>query len=213
MVALNESTSELGPRRTWRGYAVTAAHPQGGTGIPAGEMNYPGAAAHMRPAAATGRIRISLWAVIRWGGWIRAGRQLEPGFYNFYGTPEPEYVRDRVQQAEHEVEQQVLHRLCRCATDAAELAGTLASLGVDIDEGVDTFGTSVVVTAPLIATEVSEANTELGRLARDGCVPSYRQLVIAAHSLIFLAGTLVGPPSAANAHPSAPSNPWPFSPT
>ena len=135
------------------------------------------------------------------------GRQLEPDFYNFYGTPEPEYVRDKVQQAEHEVEQQVLHKLCRCATDAAELAGTLASLGVDIDEGVDTFGTSVVVTAPLIAMEVLEANTELGRLARDGCVPSYRQLVSAAHSLIFLAGTLVGPPSAANAHPSAPSNP------
>ena len=31
-----------------------ATYLQGGTGIPAGETNYPGAAAHMRPAAATG---------------------------------------------------------------------------------------------------------------------------------------------------------------
>ena len=33
---------------------MAATYPQGGTGIPAGEMNCPGAAAHMRPAAATG---------------------------------------------------------------------------------------------------------------------------------------------------------------
>ena len=54
MVALNESTSELRPCRIARSCRVTAEYPQGGTGIPAGEMNYPGAAAHMRPAAATG---------------------------------------------------------------------------------------------------------------------------------------------------------------
>ncbi len=54
MVALNETTSEPGLRRAARGGRVTATYPQGGTGIPAGEMNYPGAAAHMRPAAATG---------------------------------------------------------------------------------------------------------------------------------------------------------------
>ena len=54
MVALNESTSEPRLRREARGCRVTAEYPQGGTGIPAGEMNYPGAAAHMRPAAATG---------------------------------------------------------------------------------------------------------------------------------------------------------------
>ncbi len=54
MVATNETTSELGPCRSARSCAVTATYPQGGTGIPAGEMNYPGAAAHMQPAAATG---------------------------------------------------------------------------------------------------------------------------------------------------------------
>ena len=54
MVALNETTSELRPCRIAPRCRVTAEYPQGGTGIPAGEMNYPGAAAHMRPAAATG---------------------------------------------------------------------------------------------------------------------------------------------------------------
>ncbi len=48
MVALNETTSELRPRRISRGCRVTAEYPQGGTGIPAGEMNYPGAAAQSR---------------------------------------------------------------------------------------------------------------------------------------------------------------------
>ena len=69
MVALNESISEPGLRREARGYAVTATYPQGGNGIPAGEINYPGAAAHMRPAAATGRIRISLWRAGRLPWW------------------------------------------------------------------------------------------------------------------------------------------------
>ena len=54
MVALNETALELGLRRISRGCRVAATYSQGGTGIPAGEMNYPGAAAHMRPAAATG---------------------------------------------------------------------------------------------------------------------------------------------------------------
>ncbi len=54
MVALNETASELGSCRSARSCRVTATYPQGGTGIPAGEMNYPGAAAHMQPAAATG---------------------------------------------------------------------------------------------------------------------------------------------------------------
>ena len=53
MIALNESTSEPGLRPAARACRVTATYPQGGTGIPAGEINYPGAAAHMRPAAAT----------------------------------------------------------------------------------------------------------------------------------------------------------------
>ena len=48
MVATIETTSEPGPQPAGRGYAVTATYPQGGTGIPAGEINYPGAAAHMR---------------------------------------------------------------------------------------------------------------------------------------------------------------------
>ncbi len=54
MIALNETTSEPGLRRAARGGVAAATYPQGGTGIPAGEINCPGAAAHMRSAAATG---------------------------------------------------------------------------------------------------------------------------------------------------------------
>ena len=45
MVALNETDSELGLRRAARGCRVTATYPQGGTGIAAGGVNFPGAAA------------------------------------------------------------------------------------------------------------------------------------------------------------------------
>ena len=48
MVATNESTLELGPRRAARGCRVVATYLQGGTGIAAGEVNYPGAAARSR---------------------------------------------------------------------------------------------------------------------------------------------------------------------
>ncbi len=54
MIALSESISELEPCPASRGCRGTTEYPQGGTGILDGEMNYPGAAAHMRPAAATG---------------------------------------------------------------------------------------------------------------------------------------------------------------
>ncbi len=55
MVALNETNAEPSSRRRIaRGCRVAATYPQGGTGIPAGEINCPGAAAHMQPAAATG---------------------------------------------------------------------------------------------------------------------------------------------------------------
>ncbi len=54
MVAVGETTSEPGLRPVVPRCRVAATYPQGGTGIPAGEMNCPGAAAHMRPAAATG---------------------------------------------------------------------------------------------------------------------------------------------------------------
>ncbi len=69
MVALNETALELGLRPAARGCRVTASYPQGGTGIPAGEMNYPGAAAHMRPAATTG-FRGVEWNSLfpRWAG-------------------------------------------------------------------------------------------------------------------------------------------------
>ncbi len=40
MVALNETTSELGPRRAARGGVAAATYPQGGTGIPSGTTNY-----------------------------------------------------------------------------------------------------------------------------------------------------------------------------
>ncbi len=75
LVKVTNSSGQIIAQYTYnaQGYAVTVTYPQGGTGIPAGEMNCPGAAAHMRPAAATGRIRISLWEVIRWGGWIPVG--------------------------------------------------------------------------------------------------------------------------------------------
>ncbi len=53
MVALGESISEPGLRPVVPRCRVAATYPQGGTGIPAGEMSCPGAAAHMRPAAAT----------------------------------------------------------------------------------------------------------------------------------------------------------------
>ncbi len=48
MVATIETTSEPGPRPAARACRVTAEYPQGGTGIPAGEMNCPGAAAQSR---------------------------------------------------------------------------------------------------------------------------------------------------------------------
>ncbi len=48
MVALAETISEHGPRRISHGCRGTAEYPQGGTGIPAGEMNCPGAAAQSR---------------------------------------------------------------------------------------------------------------------------------------------------------------------
>ena len=40
MVALNETASELGPRRVARGCRVAVTYPQGGTGIPAGTTSY-----------------------------------------------------------------------------------------------------------------------------------------------------------------------------
>ena len=48
MVATIETTLELGPRAGVRGCRVTATYPQGGTGIAAGEVSYPGAAARSR---------------------------------------------------------------------------------------------------------------------------------------------------------------------
>ena len=48
MVAVGETISESGPWPAARACRVTATYPQGGTGIPAGEMNYPGAAVQSR---------------------------------------------------------------------------------------------------------------------------------------------------------------------
>ncbi len=65
MVALSETISEPGLRRAVPRCRVTAEYPQGGTGILDGEMNYLGAAAHMRPAAATGFRGVESGGVVR----------------------------------------------------------------------------------------------------------------------------------------------------
>ena len=87
MVAVGETISEPGLRPVVPRCRVTATYPQGGTGIPAGATNYPGAAAHMRPAAATGRTRINLWKVIRWGGWTPTAYGV--GTSRGLGSPSP----------------------------------------------------------------------------------------------------------------------------
>ena len=54
MVEVGETTSEPGLRPVVPRCRVTAEYPQGGTGIPAGEMNYPGAAAPPPPSVSAG---------------------------------------------------------------------------------------------------------------------------------------------------------------
>ena len=54
MVALIETTSELGPRRAARGRRAAAMYPKGGTGIAAGGVGYSGAAAKSRPGVSAG---------------------------------------------------------------------------------------------------------------------------------------------------------------
>ena len=66
---------------------------------------------------------------------------------------------------------------------------------------MDTLGISAVATAPLIATEISDANAEMGKLALDGCAPSYQQLLATARSLVQLAKMSFPP---AKSQP----NPW-----
>ena len=226
MVATIETTSEPGPRRAARGGVAAATYPQGGTGIPSGEMNCPGAAAHMRPAAATGfravdatsgfglspnALNINGANTYQFVGDGPVGRADASG-HDMYGFGFGPYINSysqlyaaaryqQIQQEERAINQQILHKACKCATDAAELTATLASLGVDIGEGVDTFGTSVVVTAPLIAVEVADANLEMGKLVRDGCAPSYQHLLAKARSLVQLAGMYFPP---ANSQPT----PW-----
>ena len=82
MVAVGETTSEPGLRPVVPRCRVAATYPQGGTGIPAGEMNYPGAAAHMRPAAATG---------FR-GGDATSGFGLSPNALNVNGADTYQFV-------------------------------------------------------------------------------------------------------------------------
>ncbi len=82
MVATNETALELRPRRISRGCRVAATYPQGGTGIPAGEMNYPGAAAHMRPAAATGFCEVD----------ATSGFGLSPNALNINGADTYQFV-------------------------------------------------------------------------------------------------------------------------
>ena len=84
MVALNETTSEPGPRRAARGGVAAATYPQGGTGIPSGEMNCPGAAAHMRPAAATGFRAVD----------VTSGFGLSPNALNINGANTYQFVGD-----------------------------------------------------------------------------------------------------------------------
>ncbi len=71
LVEVKNSAGQVIAQYTYnaQGYAVTATYPQGGTSIPAGETNYPGAAAHIRPAAATG-FRGVEWNSLfpRWAG-------------------------------------------------------------------------------------------------------------------------------------------------
>ena len=54
MVATIETTSEPGPRPAASACRVTAGRPQGSTGIPACEIEYPGAAAQPHPPASAG---------------------------------------------------------------------------------------------------------------------------------------------------------------
>ena len=81
MVAVGETISEPGLRPAVPRCRVTATYPQGGTGIPAGEMNYPGAAAQPRPSVSAG-FRAVEWDSLfpRWAGPLNPGaaRTLRP---------------------------------------------------------------------------------------------------------------------------------------
>ena len=85
MVALNETTSEPGLRRAARGGAAAATYPQGGTGIPAGEINYPGAAAQPPPSVSTGFRAVE--------GQVRLGRCATPLNPGAARTLRPERVQ------------------------------------------------------------------------------------------------------------------------
>ena len=82
MVATIETTSESGPWPVVPRCRVAATYPQGGTGIPAGTTNYPGAAAHMQPAAATGFRAVD----------VTSGFGLSPNALNINGADTYQFV-------------------------------------------------------------------------------------------------------------------------
>ena len=103
-------------------------------------------------------------------------------------------VLQRERRIEQRVQNQALHHLCRCAGEAAKLAVTAAGLAVETEEAVDTFGASAVALGSSIAAEISDANSELGTMARDGCFPKYAALVKNAQAVIQLAEGILTPP-------------------
>ena len=109
----------------------------------------------------------------------------------------------RIKSQEHSLEMQCDKT---CAADAAKLALTLGSLLWDINDALESGGTSVPFEGAGMAYAAGEASREMQQLVKDGCEPGYPELVTEADSLIRWAKSLLPPPSPA---PPPSFNMWP----
>ncbi len=109
----------------------------------------------------------------------------------------------QIKSQEHSLEMQCDKK---CAADAAKLALTLGSLLWDINDALESGGTSVPFEGAGMAYAVGDASQEMQQLLEDGCEPSYRDLMAEADSLVNWARSLMPPPSPT---PSPSFNMWP----
>ena len=109
----------------------------------------------------------------------------------------------QIKSQEHSLEMQCDKT---CAADAAKLALTLGSLLWDINDALESGGTTVPFEGAGMAYAVGDASQEMQQLVKDGCEPGYGELVTEADSLIRWAKSLLPRPSPI---PSPSFNMWP----